>query len=556
MRAANEQPRVMTSADAQANHPAPPLPNRTAHWLVAACLFLILGFVINAAVITAWADVTLAWAYLLHQDPDMPVSTSLGVLALSPLLAPFFVSYAGVLAGTVIMAILIRILGRLPLWSLVLVVPLCMFDFGRQYKFFLDPDSSSLGNVPEMIVAQTLFGLACWALYHELANASPSPQRAKLYRRVLHLCGALVVGTIATVTAASVYVQWTPWQPKVSWSPASGVPKIALANERYAKAPPRFASWSPDGTKLLTFSGPYSGGVVVQNPAGRVEQEREIPGLPSPFSPYFASNAKDIILAGQIKTGVAFSVIDIASGRTVFQEPLLQPNEAGLGEAQLTLSPDGSVLAAAHGQIFGHPVLRHPISLYDTKTWQKLSTIELPINPSDVGRLALSTDGSRLAFWSSGKFFVVDARTGQPVTVTALPVHGATFIALSPDNSMAAVAEGQTSPPYFAAKAIRIFRLSDGSQIASRAAFSHGPDCSENRDDCGLNTPIMWDPSGRFLIFPDGYHTIRIWNPFAAKGEDATIETRYFEHGMALSQDGSQLAIGNGDYISVFHIDR
>jgi hypothetical protein len=545
----------MNPADGQLHHPGLPLPSRAGPgWLAAGGLFLVLGFVINAAVITAWTDVTWVWAYILHQDPDMPVSTSLGVLALSPFLSPFFASYAGVLAGTVIMAVLIRVLGRLPLWSLLLVVPLCIFDFGRQYQFFLDPESSSLGNVPEMIVAQTLFGLACWALYRELANAPPSPQRAKLYRRALYLCGVLVVGTIAAVTAASVYVQWTPWHPEVSWSPATGMPKIAFANERYGKSPSTFVSWSPDGTKLLTLPSDYSGGLVVLDPAGQVKQERKIPGLPSPFSPYFASNGKEIILAGEIKTGVAFSVVDIASGRTVFQEPLLQPNEPGLGEAELTLSRDGSVLAAAHDHINGHPVLKRPISLYDTRTWQKLSTIELPVAPSEVGRLALSDDGGRLAFWSSGKYFVVDARTGQPITITALPVQGATFIALSPDSSMAAVAEADTSPPYFAAKAIRIFRLSDGAQVASRTAFSHGPYCAESRDDCGLNSPILWTPNGRFLIFPDDYHMIRLWNPFAGAGEDATIKTRYFERGLALSPDGVGLAISNGNFVSVFRI--
>ena len=119
---------------------------------------------------------------------------------------------------------------------------------------------------------------------------------------------------------------------------------------------------------------------------------------------------------------------------------------------------------------------------------------------------------------------------------------------------MAAVAEADTSPPYFAAKAIRIFRLSDGTQIASRAAFSHGPDCSVNQDDCGLNTPILWAPNERFLIFPDGYHMIRLWSPFAEAGEDATIKTRYFERGIALSPDGDRLAISNGNFVSVFRI--
>ena len=92
----------MNPADAQPPRPGLPLRSRNdLGWLAAGVLFLVLGFVINAAVVTAWVDLTWTWAYLLHQDPDVPVSMSLGVLALSPFLAPMFPSYLGVLAGAV-----------------------------------------------------------------------------------------------------------------------------------------------------------------------------------------------------------------------------------------------------------------------------------------------------------------------------------------------------------------------------------------------------------------------------------------------------------------------
>jgi WD40 repeat protein len=260
-----------------------------------------------------------------------------------------------------------------------------------------------------------------------------------------------------------------------------------------------------------------------------------------------ASNARDIIFSRDVKTDVAFSVVDIASGRTVFQEHSLQPNQPGPDQVALALSPDGTVLMAVHDYIPGRP-----ISLYDTKTWQKLSTIEAPAARSGVERLVFSADGSRLTFASSDKFFVIDARPGQ--MVSTLPIKVAAFIALSPDNSMAAVEEIGTDPGDYVPKAIRIFRLSDAAQVASHGSLSHGPNCAENIEDCGLASPILWDPTGRFLVFPDGYHTIRIWNPFAGKGEDATIQTRYFEHGIALSPDGSRLAIANGDFVSVFQI--
>jgi WD40 repeat protein len=227
---------------------------------------------------------------------------------------------------------------------------------------------------------------------------------------------------------------------------------------------------------------------------------------------------------------------------------VLEPTKPGLDQVTFALSPDGSVLAAVHGNIPGHP-----ISLYNTSTWQKLSTTEAPAAQDGVGRLVFSADGSRLAFASSGKFFVVDARTGQPVSTIQIPVRAGAF-ALSPDNTMVAVEKISSDPAVSVLNGIGIFRLSDGVEIASHAPPYRGPNCPENREDCGLSSPIRWAPTGRFLVFPDGYHTIRIWNPFAGNGEDATIQTRYFNGGIALSPDGNRLAIGNGDFVSVFHI--
>jgi len=324
------------------------------------------------------------------------------------------------------------------------------------------------------------------------------------------------------------------------------VPKITFAGEGQTKIPAGFVSWSPDGTKIATLSA-YGGLLTVQDAAGRVEQEKKFPSLPSPYSPFVVSNAQKIIFSPDAKTDVAFSVVDVASGRAVFQEHLSQPHKPGLGGTTFVLSPDGSVLAAVQYNIPGRP-----ISLYDTNTWQKLSTIETAAAQGGVGRLALSADGSKLAFASSGKFFVFDARTGRPITITTLAVRVGGF-AFSPDATMVAVEEIATDP-VFVVKGLRIFRLADGTPIASHAPPYRGPDCPENREDCGLSSPILWAPSGGFLVFPDGYHTIRIWSPFAGNGEDATIQTRYSEGRIALSPDGSRLAVVNLDFVSIFRV--
>ena len=545
----------MNSADSRADHPVSPVPDRRGPgWLAAGGLFLLLGFAVTAAVITARLDLHLVWSEFLHHDPDMPISNALMLLVLSPfasLVAALVLAPLPVFTGAIVMALLIRVLGTLPFWTVILVIPSCIAVFALQSHFSSNEVSSDQPwmNTPlghDVVTAQIPFVLGCWVFYRVLTKAPASPERANLRRRILYMCATLAIAVIVTVTGVSIVVHWNPWHPVVSWAAATGLPKIAFANERQTKIPSGLISWSPDGTKILTLSI-YDGWLTVQDPAGRVEQERQFPTLPSPFSPFLASNARDIIFSRDVKTDVAFSVVDIASGRTVFQEHSLQPNQPGSDQVALALSPDGTVLMAVHDYIPGRP-----ISLYDTKTWQKLSTIEAPAARSGVERLVFSADGIRLTFASSDKFFVIDARTGQ--MVSTLPIKVAAFIALSPDNSMAAVEEIGTDPGDYVPKAIRIFRLSDAAQVASHGSLSHGPNCAENIEDCGLASPILWDPTGRFLVFPDGYHTIRIWNPFGGKGEDATIQTRYFEHGIALSPDGSQLAISNGDFVSVFQI--
>jgi hypothetical protein len=359
------------------------------------------------------------------------------------------------------------------------------------------------------------------------------------------MCATLVIAAIVVVAGVSVIVHWKPWHPEVSWSSATGLPEIAFANEWQTKTPSpfNFVSWSRDGTQILTLS--YNGWLTVQETTGHVEEQKQLPS----FSGYnVVVNAQEFIFPGKIGTDVAFSVVDITSGRTVFQEHVLDSSKPSRDQVTFALSPNGSVLAVVHDNIPGHPIL-----LYDTKTWQKILTIESPATQHGVGQqLAFSADGSRLAFLSSDKFFVVDARTGQPITITAFPVRVGSF-ALSPDNTMVAVAE-VANDPVFVLKGVRIFRLADGTQVASHAPPYRGPNCSENIEDCGLSSPILWAPSGRFLIFPDGHKMIRIWNPFGAEGKDATIRTRYCQCGIALSLDGGRLAISNGDFVSVFRV--
>jgi hypothetical protein len=552
----------MSSADSLTDDSASPtLHRRAPSWLAAGGLFLLIGFAVNAAVIAVRVDLYLVWETFLHQDPDHAIADSLVMIAMSPFAGMAFASVIATLpivVGACVMALVIRISGKLPLWSSIVVIPLCIAAFAVQSYLTRNGEWFDTPPGRDIVIAQILFPLICWALCLAISMSPASPERARLLR-VLYLGFALAILGIVAVAGATAAIHWNPWHPEVTsnaasgvpsfanerhpevtWNAAGGVPKFTLANERQTKIPSGSVSWSPDGTRLATLSI-YGGLLAVQDAAGHVEQEGAYPKLPSPYCPCFLSDAREMIVSRDVKSDVAFSVVDIAAGRTVFEERSLetkQPNRPDL--VALALSSDGTRLAAVHNNVSGEP-----ISLYDTKTWQRLSTL----NGMGAGRVVFSTDGSKLTFSSSDTFFVIDAGTGQ--TVSTLPIHAAGFVALSPDNSMAAVEEMRDAMP----KAIRIFRLSDGAEIATYPAFVHGPNCLENRDDCGLASPILWDRNGRFLIFPDGHNTIRIWNPFAGNNDGTTIRVRYFAGGIALSKDG-KLAISNGDFLSVFDIGK
>ena len=174
-------------------------------------------------------------------------------------------------SGAVVLALSILILGRLPLWTTVVAIPLCIAASALQIYL-----SGAAVLDPWLAAVQVPFVLGCWALSRALAKAPRSAERVKACRWVLYLCTTLATAAIVTVTALCVYANWTPWHPEVSWSSAATLPKISLATEWLAQEPSGFISWSPDGTKLLTLPSDYSGRLVVQDPAGRVEQERKI----------------------------------------------------------------------------------------------------------------------------------------------------------------------------------------------------------------------------------------------------------------------------------------
>jgi len=87
---------------------------------------------------------------------------------------------------------------------------------------------------------------------------------------------------------------------------------------------------------------------------------------------------------------------------------------------------------------------------------------------------------------------------------------------------------------------IEVFRIADGTKIASHP--SSGKEA------------LVWDPLGRFLGFADGADTVRLWNPSTAGDGGVTLHVRPSPRYLAMSPDARCLAVGNGDFISLFGV--
>jgi WD40 repeat protein len=359
----------------------------------------------------------------------------------------------------------------------------------------------------------------------------------------------IVVGLLLAVRAAAYF-----GPPQVSWSVATGIPRVEFATEWQTRGPPSFIAWSPDDRSLITVSD-YGGRLTVQGLTGKVEQQN---ALPSSFAYVLVLDPRRIVMIGKSNTNVAFSVIEVASGAIIFSETVPPGGNSGDPHATIhfALSPDGSTLAVA----YGWTLPGQPITLYDTRDWHKRATIDAAIDGrSGTGLLDFSPDGKLLVFSiGNGGVNVLDIGANRILrTFPGAPNH----FAFSPDAGMVALQllGGAGSNPYAGhSLEINIFRLADGAQLASHAPPSVAADCGADEPadvaDCGMGGDILWDPQGRFLTFQESRNIVRLWNPFASASPDAVIKLRGRDGGFALSPNGDWLAVGNFGYITLFKI--
>jgi hypothetical protein len=410
-----------------------------------------------------------------------------------------------------------------------------IFDFEGTYPAFaVDLAQAFTLRWPLFAAAGSVGGLTYWVI--EFSSIPSAIMTLFTDSRPVRWTGNLLsrrlIATIVMVTAVGISVpaaQWW-WRPHVRQ--ASMVPKVEFAREWPTKDWVGFIGWSPKPSKLTSLSG---GVVAVQNQEGVVEWERKFSNVRAWGA---VANDREIVVPDDLNSRTAFSVISLETGEVTHQEPDPAPGAAGMAgfAVKLAMSPDGSRLAVAYGS----PRVGQPVSIYATQDWHRLSTIKAASDGQlGSGYITFSADGTRVAFGNGQNFIIADSRTGAVLQQIPIIVDS---LAFSASGDMVAAWTTRFSPSRVL-QAVRIYRVADGMEIASHAAQSSI-----------IGSPLVWDLQGRFIAFIDGGDTIRLWNPSASSGNDLTISVRPNPGYVAMSPDGRCLAVGNGNFISLFRV--
>ncbi|TCR80773.1 hypothetical protein [Rhizobium sp. BK376] len=269
--------------------------------------------------------------------------------------------------------------------------------------------------------------------------------------------------------------------------------------------------------------------------------------LPSPFTFHEMLDAKRVVTPGGDDNDTAFTVTDLADGRTLFKGPRRGDISESLSKATVVFSPspDGSMLAVGYSAL----APKESVIVYDTADWHVLASFELPDESRPgIGLMQFSDDGSVLVVPLADNAIVANPRLSDKFKIFSSSLNYG--YSLSPDGKLVAVLEAISADR----DAIHIRRIEDGALLASHSPAWVGDDCADHIAECGVSLPILWSNDQRGLVFPDGWDTIRIWRPFSGDTADAIIHISYFAGGLAISPNGSQIAVADLHSVDLIHI--
>jgi WD40 repeat protein len=232
----------------------------------------------------------------------------------------------------------------------------------------------------------------------------------------------------------------------------------------------------------------------------------------------------------------------------------------------LAISPDQQLVAVIY-----HPYAGRSIGVYSTRDWLRVAAIDLDDDSGmEAIALAFSPDSRKLAIahGKKGRVDILEVGSWKLLrTIEAFPEQSMKFVflralAFSADGSMVAVASGSggvywqypdgSPAPEGKGKAIRqfpydplrVFRVDDGSFVASAAEFAASFD--DNR--------LAWSPASGFLAFVDSYRQLRLWSPAHPGPPIIAVKAERNMGGLAFSPNGAQLAVNFLNGVKIFDV--
>jgi len=301
-------------------------------------------------------------------------------------------------------------------------------------------------------------------------------------------------------------------------------------------------TWSPDGKRLAAYV--HNGlGIITWSPDGK--DQREFPrytnfGLDAYLLGFVAGHSQIIVSpAAKVKDPDeeekvqqnAFSVMDAETGEVLRGVPGPNPGKTFRENIaqHLSISPDQRLAAVIYHRYAGRS-----IGIYSTQGWDRIAVIDLGNDKRtpDPQAITFSPDGRKLAvargdnshvdIYEVGSWKMLRSMETFPEAPPPTHVLSLGALAFSPDASMIAVgsrsggvyrkySDGTPAPigrgelvEEFPRDPLRIFRVDDGSLVASVGGFPGG---------LADESKLAWSPTGEFIAFLDTERHLRLWSP-------------------------------------------